>query len=143
MKNVILAGTLAPASLAPAVLEAQNPEGAPLDSAMVTWLRPSRLVRFAGPGMGRVEGTVERQQGNSLSLTNRGVRRVISLGSIDTLWVRGRATKTGAIIGGILGIGTGVFLAALADGLCEFDCHHNSTFRARFWDWWCEDQVAR
>jgi hypothetical protein len=107
----------------PAVGQEGQPGG--LDSASVVQLRPDRFVRLHVPGMGRFSGNVGFHTATELLLKAEGESRTVSLGAVDTLWVRGRRTKTGAIIGGILGIGGGVFLGALAEALCEYDCGGN------------------
>lgn len=126
MKTIRLVGTLilGLGAALPGLLDAQDSRLA-RDSATVVLLKPTRLVRFSLPAMGRVSGRIANRWGDTLALASNGTRQVISLGSIDTLWVRGRATKTGAIVGGILGIAGGLFLGALADGLCEYDCQNS------------------
>jgi hypothetical protein len=96
-----------------------------LDSASVLELKPDRLVRLQVPDQGRLQGRVGFRSGSELLLKMDGEERRISLGGVDTLWVRGRHTRTGAIIGGILGTGGGILLGALATGLCEYDCDNN------------------
>ncbi|MEO8296109.1 MAG: hypothetical protein ABI613_11390 [Gemmatimonadota bacterium] len=97
------------------------------DSTSLTQLRPSRFVRFAVPNLGRVQGRVDGPVSGSVTLTSQGQTQTISLGAIDTLWVRGRATRTGAIIGAIAGLGGGLLFGALLDALCEYDCGSNAT----------------
>jgi hypothetical protein len=121
VKGVIqVAILLAAFGSVPAVGQEVQPGG--LDSASVVQLRPDRFVRIQVPGMGRFSGHVGFHTATELLLKVEGENRTISLGAVDTLWVRGRRTKTGAIIGGILGIGGGVFLGALAEALCEYSC---------------------
>lgn len=97
-----------------------------LDSMSIVQLRPERFVRLQVPDLGRVQGTVRLRTGTEVVLSTGTEDRTIQLGAVDTLWVRGRRTLTGAIIGGVLGIGGGIFLGALADGLCEYDCSGNN-----------------
>jgi hypothetical protein len=108
---------------APVSGQATRPAG--LDSASVLLLKPDRFIRIQVPGMGRLTGNVALRSASELTLMTETDSRAISLGSIDTLWVRGRRTKTGAIVGGILGIGGGIFLGALGEALCEYDCEGN------------------
>lgn len=93
-----------------------------LDSASILQLRPDRFVRIQLPEIGRIQGRVGSRSGSAIVLQMEGEDRTISLGAVDTLWVRGRRTKSGAIIGGLLGIGGGIFLGAIANALCEYDC---------------------
>ncbi len=95
------------------------------DTGVARLLTPDRLVRIHGPGIGRISGTVRQLRPDLVLRTDSGDRRV-SLGSVDTLWVRGRRIKTGAIVGGILGVASGIFLGSIVDAVCEFDCRDNS-----------------
>ena len=106
-------------------LEAQETRSGELDSASVLQLKPERFVRIQVPDLGRMQGTVSFRTTRDMVLQMEGENRTISLGAIDTLWVRGRRTKAGAILGAILGIGGGVVLGALAEALCEYDCNGN------------------
>jgi hypothetical protein len=65
------------------------------------------------PDLGRVQGTVGFRTATELLLQGETENRTIRLAAVDTLWVRGRRTKAGAIIGGILGIGGGILLGAV------------------------------
>ena len=96
-----------------------------LDSASILLLRPDRFVRIQLPEIGRIQGRVGFRTESEMVLQMDEKNRTVSLGSVDTLWVRGRRTKTGAIIGGLLGIGGGIFLGAIANALCEYDCGGN------------------
>ena len=57
--------------------------------------------------------TVDTESGN----------RTATLAAVDSIWVRGRATRTGVLVGGISGavIG-GVYLGLLVSATCESDC---------------------
>lgn len=123
----LLLGWLAVAAVTtiPSTLCAQSPQEG-LDSASIAQLTPRRYVRLQLPEYGRIQGTVGLRTGSELTLQMESESRRISLGAIDTLWVRGRRTTTGAIIGAILGAGGGALLGAVVDGLCEYDCEGNS-----------------
>lgn len=103
-------------------LPAQEARAGGLDSATMLQLRPDRFVRIQVPDLGRVQGHVGLRTGTQLVLQTGSESRTISLGAVDTLWVRGRRTGTGALIGAILGAGGGALLGALVGGLCEYDC---------------------
>lgn len=105
-------------------LAAQTPARG-LDSASVVMLKPDRFVRIQVPDLGRITGTVRWLRPADVMISRDG-DHIVALAAIDTLWVRGRRTKAGAIIGGILGAGGGAFLGALGDALCEVDCEGDS-----------------
>ncbi|HEV8123380.1 MAG TPA: hypothetical protein VGP80_04005 [Gemmatimonadales bacterium] len=96
-----------------------------IDSTSLAQLRTDRFVRIETSALGRIQGTVAQHSATDLTLANGG-QHVIPVQEIQRAWVRGRHTKTGAIIGGILGAGGGIFLGLLAEGLCEYDCAHNA-----------------
>jgi hypothetical protein len=123
----MVSGLLALVVLVIAVpLHAQKGQGG-LDSASILQLKPDRFVRLQVPDLGRVQGTVGFRTATELLLQGETENRTIRLAAVDTLWVRGRRTKAGAIIGGILGIGGGILLGAVGDALCEVDCDGNYT----------------
>lgn len=96
-----------------------------IDSTSLAQLHPHRFVRIETSALGRIQGTVTQRSASELQLSNDD-EHVIPIQDIHRAWVRGRHTKTGAIIGGILGAGGGLFLGLLAEGLCEYDCAHNA-----------------
>jgi hypothetical protein len=98
-------------------------------STSLAQLRTERFVRIETSALGRIQGTVAQRSATDLTLTNGG-EHVIPVQEIQRAWVRGRHTKTGSIIGGVLGAGGGLILGLLAEGLCEFDCHHNTALPA-------------
>jgi hypothetical protein len=112
-------------ALSAAGVHAQEPASQGLDSASILLLKPDRFIRIQLPELGRMEGRVGFRTESEMVLQMDEQNRTVTLASVDTLWVRGRRTKTGAIIGGILGIGGGIFLGALANALCEYDCGGN------------------
>jgi hypothetical protein len=49
--------------------------------------------------------------------------RSVSLAAVDSVWVRGRATKTGMLVGAVTGaIVTGIFVGLVVSAMCEVDC---------------------
>lgn len=108
-----------------APLIAQDARSGGLDSSSIVMLKPNRFVRIQLPDLGRVQGTVGFLTATEMVLRTEAETRTVSLGAVDTLWVRGRNTKAGAIIGAIVGLGGGIFLGLLAEGLCEYDCGGN------------------
>ena len=95
---------------------------AQLDSLTIIVLRPDRFVRIALPELNRIQGRVGQRTATSLTLIGARDTSTVNLAVIDTVWVRGRRITTGAILGGIVGAGGGVFLGWLVAGLCEYDC---------------------
>lgn len=77
-----------------------------------------------GSGGSRLEGLFLDADPLGLSMRMDSDTRTLSLQEVDTLWVRGRATVRGSIIGGaIAGVGAGLLLGALDQGLCDAaDC---------------------
>ena len=98
-----------------------------LDSASLAQLRPSRFVRVQFPDLSRTQGRVVRGSATEVYLNQDGQERQIPTAEIQRAWVRGRATGLGAIVGGVLGLGSGLFFGALVDGLCEYDCAGDAT----------------
>ena len=50
-----------------------------------------------------------------------GPTDTLRLGELQELAVRGRQTRTGAIVGGIAGVAVGIFVGVMVNGLCETD----------------------
>jgi hypothetical protein len=92
-------------------------EGQGLDSASVVLLKPDRFVRIQLPELGRLQGNVGFISGSDLYLVTEDGSRTVSLAAVDTLWIRGRRTTLGAVIGGVIGLGGGFFLGLLAQGI--------------------------
>ncbi len=91
-------------------------------------LHAGTTIRVHGPA-GRLTGRVLHASETGLLLgivtgTEAEARDTItvSLSEIDTLWVRGRATKPGAIVGGLAGLALGVLYGAAIQQACETDC---------------------
>ena len=92
-------------------------EAQALDSASVVLLKPDRFIRIHVPDLGRVQGNVGFISERDLFLITDGGNRTVSLAQVDSLWIQGRRTALGAFIGGVLGLGGGIFLGALAQGI--------------------------
>lgn len=92
-----------------------------IDSSSLAQLRPQRFVRIETSALGRIQGTVAQHSATDLLLADGG-EHLVPVDEIQRAWVRGRHTKTGAIIGGILGAGGGLFFGLLIDAVCEGDC---------------------
>lgn len=95
-------------------------------------LKPGNLIQVHAQGLGEIAGKYHSSNSDSLFITVDMVERGVPIVAIDALWVRGRATKSGAIIGGVgvvaigLGLGIAVVLSSGVDesvscsgGFCE------------------------
>lgn len=69
------------------------------DSA-VAKLNTGQQIRISGEAMSRLIGKVGVALNDTLDFAQDDMVRRIPIPAIDTLWVRGRASMTGAIIGG-------------------------------------------
>ena len=82
----------------------------------------SSMVRLRMQGTEMTGRLIALTSGVATLSTESG-NRTASLAALDSIWVQGRATKTGAIVGGIAGLVIGaVFVGVMVDALCEADC---------------------
>ena len=99
------------------LLVADLPGQAPLDSAVKS-LKSGETIRIRVHGGERIESRVVAMQTEPLGLKLSGATAAVDAAAIDSLWVRGRATRvgtnTGAILGGLLSFGFG---AAVCTGV--------------------------
>jgi hypothetical protein len=71
----------------------------------------------------RLTGTLGSVSPTAIVLRDSdGAGASVQLADVARLWRRGRATRTGALVGGALGAGFGLFIGAVAVGVCEYDC---------------------
>lgn len=90
---------------------------APLEAAIRT-LKPGQTVRIRVHGGDRIEARIRSLQAEALALQLVGDSAAFDVAAIDSLWVRGRATRTGAIAGAaVVGVASFAFWAALCEGL--------------------------
>jgi hypothetical protein len=97
-----------------AYLDAQTPGDIASREASVEALRTGAWVRVAAAPLGRIEGRVVAHTATELVLSVEEGPSRIPLAGVDTLWVRGKATRTGALVGGLLGTGLGILIATQA-----------------------------
>jgi hypothetical protein len=92
---------------------------APLEAAVRT-LKPGQTVRIWVHGGDRIESRIRSLRAESLSLQLVGDSGAFDVAAIDSLWVRGTATRTGAIAGAaVVGVASVAFWAALCQGLSD------------------------
>jgi hypothetical protein len=92
---------------------AQTPR-VPTRAEAIQALSDSDWVRLAGGTFGRLEGIVLAHTATDLVLSVEARPSRIPATNIDTLWARGKATKTGALLGALLGAGIGIVVATQA-----------------------------
>jgi hypothetical protein len=85
-------------------------------------LADSQWVRMAVPDAGRHEGRLLERSSESMVLSAETEPLRVPATTIDTLWTRGNAGKTGAIVGAVI-LGTlGAALGAVACPAMEENC---------------------
>jgi len=88
--------------------------------ATVRTLKPGQTVRIRVHGGHRIESRIRSLQGGSLPLQLVGDNGAFDVAAIDSLWVRGRATRTGAVVGAaVVGVASFAFWGALCSGLSD------------------------
>ncbi len=86
--------------------------------AALARIAPGKQIRLHTVAQGRLEGSFAGVTDTGLTL---GVvsPASVALTAIDSLWIRGSASKTGAIVGGAFGVVAGAVVGAIAAGLDE------------------------
>ena len=114
----VLAATLA---LHPAAAQTPvQPDSARF--AALARLGPGTRVRLHSRDLGRLEGRVVASSPSTLSLNAGGRLTDVRVATLDSLWVRGTAAKTGAIVGAIPGAVAGLVMGTIANELgCKDD----------------------
>jgi len=98
----------------PASASAQD-SGARRDSA-VARLNTGQQIRISAEGMQRLLGKAGVALNDTLDFAQDDAVRRIPVEAIDTLWTRGRATTTGMLIGGALGLAGVIAASTFAEG---------------------------
>jgi hypothetical protein len=71
----------------------------------------------------RVTGRLVALSAGAAQIEEVAGLRSVSLAAVDSVWVRGRATKTGMLVGAVTGaIVTGIFVGLVVSAMCEVDC---------------------
>jgi hypothetical protein len=97
----------------PALGMAQTPKPIPARSSMFQELSDSQWVRISGNGHARREAKLLEHSATEILLNLERPLRIPAT-SIDTLWERRTASKTGAWVGGLVGAGVGILVATQA-----------------------------
>jgi len=82
-------------------------------------LRSGTVERVAASGGERIEGRLLRATDRALTLADGEAERTLLLSRRDSVWVRGRATARGAVVGGLLGLALTGAAVALFYSVCE------------------------
>ena len=100
--------------LLPTFASAQTSRPIPVQPPTFEILSDSQWIRVSRPELGRREARLLRHTETELVLdVGQGPLRIPAT-SIDTLWERRTASKSGALIGGLLGAGAGILVATQA-----------------------------
>lgn len=98
----------------PAMAAAQNPSPLPAQPLPFATLDDGAWVRVSNPGQVRREARLLEHSSTEIVLDLEPQPLRIPLASIDTLWERRSASKTGAWVGALLGAGAGILVATQA-----------------------------
>jgi hypothetical protein len=107
LSAVVLGALAAISACARTPLAPVRPE-APTREAVIHDLRDGQLVRLAGPELARREGRLLEVGRSELVLATDAQPVRVPAAKVDSVWVRGRATGTGALVGGVVGALAGV-----------------------------------
>jgi len=99
--------------LFPTLAVAQTPRPIPARASMFEVLSDSQWIRVSSSGYPRREARLLEHSATEIVLDLERPLR-IPITSIDTLWERRTASKTGALVGGLLGAGAGILVATQA-----------------------------
>ena len=98
----------------PAVSSAQTPQPVPAQPPLFEELSDNQWIRLSGSGQPRREARLLEHSTTEIVLDLEPQPLRMSVTSIDTLWERGNSSKTGALIGGLVGAAVGVLIATQA-----------------------------
>jgi hypothetical protein len=85
-------------------------------------LADSQWIRLTVPDVGRHEGRLLERSSEQVVLSGKPKPVQVPATTIDTLWTRGTAVKTGAIVGALTGLALGVVAGATCNEWGEGDC---------------------
>ena len=88
--------------------------------AAISTLKIDEQLRLSITGSERIKGPYQGYGDDGVCLAADELQRCISASEVDALWVRGRATSTGAIVGALVG--------GIAGGIGGYGMSQNSFF---------------
>jgi hypothetical protein len=118
--RTLLLGISAAVAVPPAAAQASRIDTQAAAEALAR-LHPETVLRIESQDGRRVQGRFEGLSQTSIRVSFDGSGESVDLDRLTAVWVRGRQTKTGAIIGGVAGIGLGLFVGYIANSLCDTD----------------------
>jgi hypothetical protein len=84
-------------------------------------LHPESVLRIEAHGGRRLQGHFDGLTQTSVRVSFDGSGESVDLDQLTAVWVRGRHTKAGAILGGAAGLGLGLYIGLVVNALCETD----------------------
>jgi len=120
LRALLLVGTTAAGIATSAVAQATRLDTQAAAEALAR-LHPESVLRIEAQGGRRVQGRFDGLSQSSIRVSFDGSGESVDLDQLTAVWVRGRHTKTGAIVGGVGGLGLGLFIGYIANALCETD----------------------
>jgi hypothetical protein len=84
-------------------------------------LHPETVLRIESQDGRRVEGRFDGLSQTTLRVSFDGSGESVDLDALTAVWVRGRHTKAGAILGSAAGLGLGLYIGLVVNALCETD----------------------
>jgi hypothetical protein len=117
VKSMCFAVLLCIAALAPARAQSSSP-------GLTGRLGPSAVVRVTLPDGRTLTGRYALVGHDRIAvLAESGIGDTVSVAGIRTLAVRGRHTRTGALVGGAAGVAAGIFFGYVIGAVCDAaDC---------------------
>ncbi len=106
-------------SLVVATLTLTSLNGLTAQDGGVSQLKPGKTIRTSIRGGATYEGRLLDLRGDTLVVGGTADWFLVPVRNVDSLWVRGNAAKTGAIVGAIPVALLGAFSGALLSALCR------------------------
>ncbi len=119
MRALLALATIGLIARSPAAGQAEPPA---IEALLNQARLEGRTVRLTAE-RARIIGTITALSSGSAIIDGASGSRTIAVAGIDTLWTRDRATRTGALLGGVAGAITGGVLGYMVGALCDAaDC---------------------
>lgn len=95
-----------------------------IDQALQPMAERRQVIRLRAANA-EITGRLQALADGAATLETPHGTRTVPLASVDSAWVRHRATGTGALIGGIAGgVAGALFIGLLAAAACEYECEN-------------------